>query len=214
MPAPTAAELAALLKGDNRTVVGSKDPGNAAADFVATDVGPEGVEYGLANASTATAAAYEAGVTRGEGEIVVTHGNGGMTKNDLRTQWLHLPRGASYDPTKEGFGAKRVFVNQFGEALNTDGTVAADVASAQDAEAGDLTGSPWSGAGFYTDATDPRGEGVYIGPVTNWAQTSAGADRTPPPGTYSANERQTSLYAPYAGWTAQQGTMPTPYDGL
>ena len=207
MAAPDAAGLAAKLKGDNRTVVGSKSPTNAANDFVATDVGPDGATYGLANAKVeGTNAAYEDGVTRGEGEIVVTQGNGGMTKNDLRTQYFHVGSVAgngTYDATKVGFGAKRCFVNQFGEPLNTDGTVAPDVTSAQDAEDGDLTGAPWSGAGFFTDDTDPRGEGVYIGPVTSWAQVSKYEGRTPPPGTYTANERQTSLYAPYVGWTAQ-----------
>lgn len=187
MAAPSAAELAVRLKGDNRTVVGSKDPGDAAADFVASDVGPEGVDYGLANASTATAAAYEDGVTRGAGEITVVEGNGGLTKNDLRTQYFHT---GNYDATARGFGAKRCFVNSKGQPLAADGTPTT-VANAVDAETTDLTA---------------LGEAV-----TSWAQTVAGENRTPPPGTYTANERATSLYAPYVGWDVQDDPQPTPY---
>lgn len=179
MAAPSAAALAARLKGDNRTVVGSKDP-DGTGEFVATDVGPDGVSYGLANASTSTAAAYEANVAAGEGSITVVEGNGGLTKNDLRTQYFLLKE--SYDATKAGFGAKRCFVNSKGQPLAADGTPTT-VAAAVDADDADLSS---------------LGEAV-----TNWAQTSAGENRTPPPGTYTANERQTSLYAKYVGWTAQ-----------
>jgi hypothetical protein len=186
MAAPTAAELAAKLKGDNRTVVGSKSPTNAANDFVATDVGPDGAAYGLANAKVeGTSAAYEDGVTRGTGSITVEEGNGGLTKNDLRTQYFHVGSVAgngTYDATQAGFGAKRCFVNSKGQPLDANGAPT-DVASAVDAETTDLSA---------------LGEAV-----TNWAQVSKYTDRTPPPGTYDANERQTSLYAPYAGWTAQ-----------
>lgn len=179
MAAPTAAELAAKLKGDNRTVVGSKSPTNPANDFVATDVGPDGVAYGLANASTASAAAYSDGVTRGEGSITVVDGNGGLSKDDLRTQYFHT---GNYDATARAFGAKRCFVNSKGQPLDANGAPTT-VAAAVDAESTDLSA---------------LGEAV-----TNWAQTIKTVDRTPPPGTYTANERQTSLYAPYAGWTAQ-----------
>lgn len=184
MAAPTAAALAARLKGDNRTVVGSKSPAlvDAGTDFVATDVGPEGVDYGLTNASTASAAAYEDGVTRGDGEVVVPQGSfdgSDLSKNALRTQYFHA---GTYDATKVGFGAKRCFVNSQGEPLDANGDPTT-VAAAVDAETTDLTA---------------LGEAV-----TNWAQTIKTVDRTPPPGTYTANERQTSLYAPYVGWTAQ-----------
>lgn len=181
MAAPTAAALAARLKGDNRTVVGSRSPAliPSATDFVATDVGPDGVAYGLANASTATAAAYEDGVTRGDGSITVVHGNGGLTKDDLRTQYFHQ---GTYDATARGFGAKRCFVNASGQPLDANG-VPTTVAAAVDAETTDLSA---------------LGEAV-----TSWAQVSAGENRTPPPGVYTASHRATSLYAPYVGWTAQ-----------
>jgi hypothetical protein len=179
MAAPTAAALAARLKGDNRTIVVSKDP-DGTGEFVATDVAPEGGKYGLANAKTATAAAYAANVADGAAEITVAHGNGGLTKDDLRTQ--HFISAANYDATKAGFGAKRCFVNAKGQPLKADGTPGT-VAEAVDAETTDLSA---------------LGEAV-----TSWAQVNAGADRTPPPGKYTGDVRQTSLYAPYVGWTAQ-----------
>lgn len=178
MAAPTAAQLAARLKNDNRTVVGSKDP-DGTGEFVATFLGAVGDTHGLANAKTADAAAYEANVTDGAGEITVVHGNGGLTKNDLRTQYFHA---GTYDATKVGFGAKRCFVNAKGQPLAANGTPTT-VALAVDAETTDLSA---------------LGEAV-----TSWAQTIAGADRTPPPGVYTSDARATSLYAPYVGWTAQ-----------
>lgn len=182
MAAPTAADLAKRLKGDNRTIVGSKDPADPTKDFVTTDIGPTGTTYGLANASTDTVAAYESGLDRGAGEITVPHGNGGLTKNDLRTQYF-IPKNA-YDATKVGFGAKRCFVNKDGWPLKADGTKAKrDLSDAADAETTDLSA---------------LGEAV-----TSYAQVYAGADRTPVPGVYTASERATSLYAPYVGWTAQ-----------
>lgn len=178
MAAPTAAALAARLKGDNRTVVGSNDP-DGTGEFVATDLGAVGDDHGLANAKTADAAAYEANVADGAGEITVVEGNGGLTKNDLRTQWFHT---GNYDATKAGFGAKRCFVNAKGQPLDANGDPTT-VASAVDADDADLTS---------------LGEAV-----TSWAQTIAGDDRTPPPGVYTSDARATSLYAKYVGWTAQ-----------
>lgn len=186
MAAPTAAALAARLKGDNRTVVGSKDP-DGTGEFVATDLGAVGDDHGLANAKTADAAAYEANVADGEGEITVVHGNGGLTKNDLRTQYFHT---GNYDATARAFGAKRCFVNSKGQPLDADGEPTT-VADAVNAETTNLTS---------------LGEAV-----TSWAQTVAGENRTPPPGTYTANERATSLYAPYVGWDVQDDPQPTPY---
>lgn len=187
-----AAAIAKRLKNDNRTVVGSADPGDPTKDFVATDVGKVGTTYGLANASTDTSAAYSGGVAEGKGKIVVVHGNGGLTKNDLRTQWFHVgPNGGSYDSTKVGFGAKRCFVNLQGWPLKTNGTKAASVADAQDADAGPLTA---------------LGEAV-----TNYAQVyKTDGTRTPVPGVYTADRRATSLYAPYVGWTSQQVPPATP----
>lgn len=181
----TAAALAELLNKDNRTVVGSADPGDLTKDFVATDVGKVGADYDLDNAITDTSAAYSDGVDRGTGEIVVVHGDGGLTKNDLRTQWFHTgPNGDGYDGTKVGFGAKRCFVNIKGWPLKADGTPAASVADAQDADAGPLT---------------DLGEAV-----TNYAQVyKTDGTRTPVPGKYTASHLATSLYAPYAGWTVQ-----------
>lgn len=179
----TAAQVAARLKGDNRTVVGSKDPGGSDQDLVATDLGPVGTEYGLANASTATAAAYEV-VADGTGEIVVPVGSfdgSDLSKNALRTQYFTQKE--SYDATKAGFGAKRCFVNDKYQPLDANGQPTT-VADAVDAETTDLTA---------------LGEAV-----TNYAQVyKYDGERTPVPGTYTANERQTSLYAPYSGYTAQ-----------
>jgi hypothetical protein len=179
MAAPTAAALAARLKGDNRTVVGSADPADPTKEFVATFLGAEGDDHGLANAKTADAAAFSTGVAAGAGEITVVEGNGGLTKNDLRTQYFHA---GNYDATKAGFGAKRCFVNAKGQPLAANGTPTT-VALAIDAETTNLSA---------------LGEAV-----TSWAQTIAGVDRTPPPGVYSSSARATSLYAPYVGWTAQ-----------
>lgn len=179
MAAPTAAALAARLKGDNRTVVGSKDP-DGTGEFAATFLGAVGDTHGLANAKTADAAAYSANVADGAGEITVVEGNGGLSKNDLRTQYFTSR--TSYDATKAGFGAKRCFVNAKGQPLAANGTPTT-VALAVDAETTDLSS---------------LGEAV-----TSWAQVNAGADRTPPPGVYTSSARATSLYAPYVGWTAQ-----------
>ena len=194
MAAPTAAELAAKLKGDNRTVVGSKSPTDAANDFVATDVGPEGATYGDLTAKTADAAAYADGVTRGDGKITVPQGGGALTAKVLRTQYFHVGSVAgngTYDATKEGFGAKRCFVNSKGQPLAANGTPT-DVANAL-AVADDDT------------ALSSLGEAVW-----NGAQTVMGENRTPAPGVYDASERATSLYAPYAGWTAQDALPTTP----
>jgi hypothetical protein len=180
MAAPSAAALAARLKGDNRTVVGSADPADPTKEFAATFLGAEGDTHGLTTAKTADAAAFSTGVAAGEGEITVVEGNGGLTKNDLRTQYFISA--ANYDATKAGFGAKRCFVNSKGQPLKADGTPGT-VDEAVDAETTDLSA---------------LGEAV-----TSWAQTIAGADRTPPPGVYSSSARATSLYAPYVGWTAQ-----------
>jgi hypothetical protein len=178
MAAPSAATLAARLKGDNRTVVGSNDP-DGTGEFAATFLGAVGDTHGLANAKTADAAAYEANLAAGAGEITVVEGNGGLTKNDLRTQYFHA---GNYDATKAGFGAKRCFTNAKGQPLAANGTPTT-VALAVDAETTDLTS---------------LGEAV-----TSWAQVNAGADRTPAPGVYTSDARATSLYAPYVGWTAQ-----------
>jgi hypothetical protein len=181
----TAAQIATRLKGDNRTVVGSTTPvppGGTKTTFVATDVGPVGITYGLSTASTSTAAAYTATVPNPvNAKITVPHGNGGLTKDDLRTQYF--TQKASYDSTKVGFGAKRCFVNINGQPLAANGTPTT-VALAIDADTTDLSA---------------LGEAV-----TNWAQCyKTDGTRTPVPGTYLATDRQTSLYAPYAGWTAQ-----------
>lgn len=175
----TAAEIATRLSKDNRTVVVSKDPANAGKFIVATDVGPVGATYGLANAKTATAAAYTANATAAAAKIVVTHGNGGLSKNDLRTQYFFT---GTYDSTKVGFGAKRCFVSSTGMPLDANG-VPTTVALAIDAETTDLTALGQA--------------------VTNYAQVNRGVNRTPAPGAYSVDEKATSLYAPYVGWTAQ-----------
>ena len=137
MAKPTAAALAALLKGDNRTVVGSKDPDTADKVAAFTDLGPTGTEYGLDTASTATAAAYSEGADPGTLKIVVPEGNGKLTKNDLRTQYFHVA--GTYDATKVGFGAKLCFVNSKGQPLKADGTPADSVTAAVDASTTDLT---------------------------------------------------------------------------
>lgn len=194
MAALTAAEIAARLKGDNRTAVGSADPGNAGQDLVLADLGPEGEDFGLANASTATAAAYEDDVDADTGVVVVGQGSvagDDLSKDALRTMYFQDATGANYDSTKVGFGAKRCFVNAKNQPLDADG-LPTTVADAVDAEDTDLTA---------------LGEAV-----TNWAQTIYTDERrTPPPGTYNVSARATSLYAPYAGWTVQHGTQPTPH---
>jgi hypothetical protein len=178
MAAPTAAALAARLKNDNRTVVGSKDP-DGAGEFAATALGKVGDTHGLNVAKTADVAAYSANVADGAGKITVAHGGGGLTKNDLRTQYFHT---GNYDATKAAFGAKRCFVNAKGQPLAANGTPTT-VAAAVNAETTNLSS---------------LGEAV-----TSWAQVHAGANRTPAPGVYSSSPRATSLYAPYVGWTAQ-----------
>jgi hypothetical protein len=178
----TAAQIATRLEKDNRTVVGSKDPADGTKDFVATDVGKTGATYGLTNAITSTAAAYSTGVTRGTGKITVAHGDGGLTKNDLRTQYFIDKN--TYDSSKAGFGAKRCYTNTKGQPLDANG-VPTTVALAVNAE---------------TTALTALGQAV-----TNYAQChKADGLRTPVPGVYTADARATSLYAPYVGWTVTQ----------
>ena len=182
MAVPTRAQVAALLKDDNRTAVGSLDPGFPENGYVASDVGPTGSDYGLAFNITDTAAAYEHVVNDTETLVVtIPHGNGGLTKDDLRTQYFHGNN--TYDSTEVGFGAKRCFVNISGQPLDANGAPTT-VALAIDAETTDLTA---------------LGEAV-----TNWAQChKPDGERTPVPGTYQTSSRATSLYAPYVGWTVQ-----------
>lgn len=181
----TAADIAARLKGDNRTLVGSKDP-DGSGFFAASDVGPEGSTHGLANASTASAAAYSANLSADENiSVTVVEGDGGLTKNDLRTQYFHT---GNYDATAAGFGAKRCFVNSTGQPLDANG-VPTTVAAAINAETTDLTA---------------LGEAV-----TNWAQVNKpDGQRSPAPGTYTVHSNATSQYVPHVGWVVEQVSYP------
>lgn len=184
MPITTAAALATALVGDNRTVVGSADPANIANGFAATDVAPDGALYGLATAKDeGVNAAYRGAIAPGgDLKVVVPHGTGDLTKNYLRTQWFNT---GIYDSTLPGFGAKRCFVNAQGQPLAANGTPAASVDAAVNAETTNLTAV---------------GEAVW-----NGAQTVIydSARRAPAPGTYETSVRASSLYAPFAGWTVQ-----------
>ena len=248
MAAPTKAEVQALLKKDNRSVVGTKDPQTAGKVGVFYGLGPDGVDYGqgpIAKADpdddSAWLAGGDLGQDAGADEVILvplvgTEASGALGPNDIRTQNF-FPQGAkqgqvlAYDATKPGFGAKQVYVNQYGEALDKTGAPAtkSDLSDAADPNkatpefipvgpittAMKLNDAAKVGNKYWTQATDSRGANKWLGPVTNWAQTNRsvlddGTDkayestaRTPVPGSYQANERQTSLYAPYVGWTAQ-----------
>ena len=198
--APNKAALETALTGDNRSVVASYLPASPVDKdkwVVATDVIPDGKDHQYSKGRkadgtldtpvTLTGVADKATVDVAATPVTakiytVPQGGGGLTKNELRTQYFHTGK---YDASKVAFGAKRCFVNLKGQPLKTDGTPADDVAGAQDADAGDLTSI---------------GEAV-----TNWAQVNLTDDakRTPPPGDYGIDPRQTSVYAPYVGWTAQ-----------
>jgi hypothetical protein len=185
----TNAQIVERLSGDNRTVVAFPDQTDPTKKVVATDVGPVGASYGLTNVKSATVPAYRAGVAPGgvTDQIAVAAGGGPtqevLSKKFLRTQYFHIA--GSYDATKVGFGAKRCYVNLQGQPLDDKGEPTT-VAEAVDAETTELTGQ------------------LLGKPVTNYAQTYAGDDRTPLPGTWEAPDvRQTALYAPYPGYTAQ-----------
>ena len=183
---PTTAEiLAERLKGDNRSVIGSVNPMNPNTDFVATDLGEVGANHGLTYPISATSVAFSASVTRDKGQILVMEGGGGLSKKDLRTQYFST---GDCDVTKVGFGAKRCFVNAKGQPLAADGTPTT-VALAVDAETTDLSSNNSNQA------------------LTSWAQVH-GPNRTPVPGYHDAWSRATSLYAPYAAWTAQDLPQP------
>lgn len=177
MPTLNNAAIAAKLKGDNRTVVATPDQTNAGKLLVATDVGPDGVDYGLTNASTSTAAGYS--VNQTEAKVTIPEGAGNLDAANLRTQWFQT---GLYDSSQVGFGAKQCFVNKDYQPLDANG-LPTTVANAVDASTTDLTA---------------LGEAV-----TNWAQC-IGEDRTPPPGTYEVTALQTAQYGvPYTGWTVQ-----------
>jgi hypothetical protein len=168
------------LKGDNRTVVATPDQSTPDTAVVTSDIGAEGDTHGLDTAITSTDPAFSLGVAEGEETITVVEGGGGLSKNDLRTQYFHT---GNYDSSQRAFGAKRCFVNIKGQPLDANGDPT-DVASAVDAETTDLSA---------------LGEAV-----TSYAQVyRTDGTRTPVPGTYQTNVRQTALYAPYVGYTAQ-----------
>ena len=138
---------------------------------------------------------------------------GVLTRNDVRTQYFNSVK--DYSAQKPAFGATQVYVNQFGEPLDDTGKPDEDPANWADAAVGgdDLTvpAAAWTPptgtttSDYWTKADDPRGKNKFLGPVTNYAQVHrTDGSRTPVPGRYQASARQTSLYAPYVGWTAQQ----------
>jgi len=204
MAKPTAAELAALLGRDNRTVVASPDPADPTKVIVfsavvgedsdvfgtgtGTDADNDGVVDPTANVPNAyvegppPVAAYSASSDPEDVAVAEIYVSGNQDKNFFRTQYFHT---GNYDASKPAFGAKRCFVNAKGQPLKADGTVAETVAAAADAETTTLT---------------DVGEAVH-----NWAQVNkTGVGRTAVPGIYDVSPRQTALYAPYVGWTAQQ----------
>ena len=194
------AAVAASLKKDNRTAVGSKLRGSANV-VAATCAGPDGSTITndtptALTAETATAAAHisvanaetPAGVKART--VVIPHlpnttGNA-YDKRNCRTQYFWGTPPLPYDSTKAGLGAKRCYVNITGSPLDANG-VPTTVALAINAE---------------TTALTALGQAV-----TNYEQVYRTSDttRAVAPGKYLTHPFQTSLYAPYAGWTAQQG---------
>jgi hypothetical protein len=202
--APTAAQILDRLGTDNRTVVATPDP--AAPDtkvVVASGLGPDGGKFKVGDDSNPTVFTDVTTAKDADGGSLPKADDGiaaggdyafadatvakvpvlGLSKDELRTQYFHLKNG--YDATKVGFGAKLCFVNDKGQPLKADGTPADDVASAVDAATTDLTA---------------QGQAV-----TNWAQVNkTDGSRTGIPGVYDVEPRQTALYAPHVGWTAQE----------
>ena len=108
-----------------------------------------------------------------------------------------------------------MLTNQFNEPLKLDGTVATKAEVVDGNAVIKLDGSTqdptWNGKPVIAAAGKPHA-GLDVGPVYNWAQNiryDEGEDgdlderRTGPVGVYSAEARQTALYAPFLGWTAQ-----------
>lgn len=201
-----AAYVAGKLKGDNRTVVGSKVAG-AATVVMATSVGPNGAVLkndaaspATLTAETATEAAYVAGLAADDVKgrtlvvpILPNVSGDAYDKRNLRTQYFH--GFTSYDSSKAGFGAKRCYVNVKGQPIKADGTLTTP-ADAVDAETTALS-----------VAVDAGTAAKIANAVTNYEQVyrTNPATRAVAPGKYLSHPFQTSLYAPYAGWTAQQG---------
>jgi hypothetical protein len=203
MAKPTAAALAALLGRDNRTVVASPDPADPTkvivfsamvgedGDFFGTGTGTDADNDGVVDPTVNVANAYDEGpppvaaysASSDPEDVAVAeiYVSGTQDKDFFRTQYFHT---GNYDASKPAFGAKRCYVNSKGQPLDANGAPTT-VASAVDAETVTLT---------------DVGEAVF-----NWAQVNrTGAGRTAVPGIYDVSPRQTALYAPYVGWTAQQ----------
>lgn len=211
----TAAIILDLLGADNRTVVSSPDPADKTKGLVASGLVPDGkaIQVGVTSSLTSPPTFANAtgvkdadggvlptpkdGVASGQGNLTVSPSRQvtikvpvfGLSRNERRTQYFYENPGqvgANKGGMKPIDASKRklCFVNAQGAPLKADGTPADDVTSAADAATTDLTA---------------EGESV-----TNWAQTQrTDGSRTGVPGVYDYNPRQTALYAPYVGWTAQ-----------
>ena len=195
---PTLAAVATRLGTDNRTVVATPDPQTAGNVLVASalvgktgDLLQVGAAAGsvadVANASTATVASYGT-ATAANAKVAKIQQETPLSRANLRTQYF-MPNPGQKGGGIGGMNAfdlnnrKLCYVNAAGQPLNASG-VPTTVALAINAATTSLT---------------TLGQGV-----TNWAAVNkTGAGRSAPPGVYGVDVRQTSLYAPYVGWTAQ-----------
>lgn len=196
---PTDAQIAALLGKDNRTAVITPDPTTPGNVIVASAlVGKDGDTFGIGPAAddlTDATNGYDVGppyvaaydsVSAADGQVAEIQTEGPLTKANLRTAYFYVNPGQA-GGGRGGMAAlgarKQCFVNVHGAPLDTDG-VPTTAAAAVDAASATL-----------------RAQGQA---VTNWAQVNkTGGGRSAPPGIYGVDVRQTALYAPYLGWTAQ-----------
>ena len=198
---PTLARIAALLGTDNRTVVASPDPNTAGNVVVASSlVGKNANTFGVgATAGTVANAAnaYAVGPPATAAYGSVTAANARVAKIAVETPLNRANLRTGYflvNPGQKGGGLggmnpidytarKQCYVNLLGQPL-------------------DANGVPTTPALAVNAATTPLtalGQAVGNYAVTN--KTSVG--RSALPGVYGLDTRQTSTYAPYVGWTAQ-----------
>lgn len=196
---PSDATVAALIGQDNRTAVATPDPTTPANVIVGSALaGKNGDTIGIgatagtvapsANAFVAgppAVAAYDS-VVIASGKVVKINTEGPLSRANLRTTYFYA------NPGQKGGGIggmnalgapKLCYVNVNGRPLDANGaptTVALAINAA-------------------TTSLTAQGQAV-----TNWASVhKTGVGRSAPPGIYGVDVRQTALYAPYLGWTAQ-----------